>query len=61
MKKNNINPQINDKEKEEQFSKNNKINQNSIINKIHSIQASINSFLDIQNKYIYIFYIISHS
>ena len=36
------NTQLNENEKEDQFSKLNKINHNSIINKIHSIQASLN-------------------
>ena len=40
---NNIPTNEKEKEKTEQFSKNNKINNNSIINKIHSIQASINN------------------
>ena len=51
---NNIQTNEKEKEKNEQFSKNNKINQNSIINKIHSIQASINNTNNNNNsKYVH--------
>ena len=43
LKYRNNNVQMNEKEKIEQISKSKKINHNSIIDKIHSIQASLNN------------------
>jgi hypothetical protein len=43
MEKYNFSSQMNEKEKTEPISNVNKINQSSIIDKIHSIQASLNT------------------